>query len=338
MRRTPAALGPCTALTVLACIHLACIGLACIHDDPPEPTTTTTGDSDGAPTTTAGECGGPGDCGNAIGLCQERTCVKGACGVADLPEGAEWPSTYGDCRIDLCDGKGGLMTVLGDDPPSQVHGDCQRYVCDAGDIVTIADASDVQDDGNDCTVDACDGATPVHTPLPQDTPCGPGGASYCHSDVVCRPCKQVTDACEDHGAEPHDNQETAQNLGQIDDNDASGGTVCGTLRGANDIDWFTFNGKDALGNYVDPFRSLVTQSGEGARLCVYLACSNQPTTLDCKGSSPATAPLGQPGCCDGGTVAPSLNCDGLDDGAKVWIRVDNPQKLACVPYQLDYHF
>ena len=96
--------------------------------------------------------------------------------------------------------------------------------------------------------------------------------------------------------------------------------------------------KDALGNYVDPFRSLVTQNGEGARLCVYIQCSNQPTNLDCKGATPSTAPLGQPGCCDGGTIAPSLDCSGLNDSAKIWIRLDNPQKLACVPYQLDYHF
>ena len=313
---------------------------ACIHDDPVDPSTTTstTGGSEGAPTTTAGECSDPSECSGPLAVCQQYTCIQGACGVADLPQGSEWPSAFGDCRIDLCDGKGGLMTVLGDDPPAQVYGDCQRYVCDNGDAVTITDESDIDNDGNDCTVDACDGALATHTPLPVHTACGPDGASFCHTDATCAPCKEVTAACEDYGPEPHDNQETALDLGQISDADLDGGTACGTLRGMNDIDWYTFNGKDALGNYVDPFRSLVTQSGEGARLCVYIQCSNQPTKLDCKGATPSTAPLGQPGCCDGGTVAPSLDCSGLNDSAKIWIRVDNPQKLACVPYQLDYHF
>lgn len=309
---------------------------ACIHDDPVDPSTTSSGTGDGDPT--AGECGDPGDCDDPILTCQRRTCTQGACGVEDLPMGSEWPSTFGDCRRDLCDGKGGLMTVVGDDPPQQVPGDCQRYVCDQGDIVTSVDESDREDDGNDCTVDTCDGATPVHTPLPMNAACGAGDASFCHSDVVCRPCKEVTAACEDYGPEPHDNQETAQNLGKISDADSAGGTACGTLRGANDIDWYTFSGDDAFGNYVDPFRSLVTQSGEGARLCVYVQCANEPTSLDCKGSTASVAPLGQKGCCDADVVAPSLNCDGLDDSAKVWIRVDNPAMLACIPYQLDYHF
>lgn len=309
---------------------------ACIHDDPPDPTTTTGGSSDGDPT--AGECSHPSECVNAIATCQQRTCIQGACGVENLPMGAEWPSTYGDCRLDLCDGNGGLMTVLGDDPPTQIPGDCQRFVCDAGNILTSVDESDIEDDGNDCTKDTCEAEMPVHTPLPVHSACGPTGASFCHTDAVCRPCQEVTAMCEDYGAEPHDNQETAQSLGKLSDDDADGGTACGTLRGANDIDWYTFGGDDAFGNFVDPFRSLVTQSGEGARLCVYIQCNNQPTSVNCKGSTPDVAPLGQSGCCDGDVVAPSLNCDGLDDSAKVWIRVDNPAKLACVPYQLDYHF
>lgn len=139
MRRSSATIGLLTALTAFACIH----------DDPVDPTTTT-GDSDtGVPTTTAGECGDPGDCSDPITTCQTRTCIGGACGTAYLPKGSEWPSTFGDCRIDLCDGADGLETVLGDDPPPQVIGDCQRYVCDSGNAVTIVDESDIDNSADE---------------------------------------------------------------------------------------------------------------------------------------------------------------------------------------------
>lgn len=330
MRGTTAAIGIFTTALAGACLF---------HDDPTDPTTSTGstsgGTTDDIPTTGADQC--PNNC-PFPGPCRQITCTDGACGVADLPAGTVWPGTVGDCRQDVCDGKGGLQSELADDPPPQVPGDCQRYVCDAGDVVTMLDASDVPDDANDCTDDTCEGATPVNTPEPMHTACGPGLSQFCHTDAACRPCKQVTDACEDYGAEPHDNQETALNLGTISDNDGDGSFACGTIKGANDVDWFTFAGDDAFLNYVDPVRSLVAQNGGGGRVCVYLQCNSGGTSINCGSATDDIAPLGQKGCCSASSVAPKLNCGGLDDSARIWIRVDTPQNLACVPYQLDYHF
>ena len=39
-----------------------------------------------------------------------------------------------------------------------------------------------------------------------------------------------------------------------------------------------------------------------------------------------------------GSVAAKLDCGGFDDGTQIWFRVDSPGGLACVPYQVDYHF
>ncbi|HEY8376857.1 MAG TPA: hypothetical protein VIK91_10225, partial [Nannocystis sp.] len=248
------------------------------------------------------------------------------------------PDDHGNCRRSVCDGAGGVMTVFADDPPPQTPGDCRRIVCQDGDPVVELDEFDRPDDGNDCTDDTCEDGLPTHTPRPMHASCGPGGAYYCHASGECRPCKQVTDACEDNGPEPHDTQDTAYNLGVITDDDSDGSYVCGTLKGAYDVDWYTFGGDDAFLNYVDPYRSIVTQNGGGARVCVYIECNNGATDLDCDGAASDIAPLGQKGCCSTSVVTPKLNCSGLDDSARVWIRVDNAQGLDCVPYQLDYHF
>ncbi|MDC0719161.1 hypothetical protein [Nannocystis bainbridge] len=322
-----------------AIIILTALAGACLSDDPTGPVTDTAtsagSTTDVVPTTGAAVC--PDSC-PWPGLCQEVTCDGDVCGVAELPAGSVWPSASGDCQQNVCDGQGGLQTEIADDPPHQVKGDCRRFICDAGVAGVEPDPTDLPDDDNDCTDDTCEGDVPTHTPRAMHTACGPGLAQYCHTDGACRPCKQVTDACEDYGQEPHENQETAQNLGTISDDDKDGSFVCATIKGKNDVDWYTFAGDDAFLNYVDPVRSLVQQNGSGGRVCVYLQCNSGGTSINCSGATPDTAPLGQKGCCSTTSVAPKLDCDGLDDSAKIWIRVDTPDSLACVPYQLDYHF
>lgn len=318
-----------------------------LFDDPPDPTGTGTGTTVATgetmtPTTgygTAGECNVAEDCPPAAMECQGASCFGGACLYDYLPEGTPWPyDEYGDCYLEFCDGAGGVYSEPGDDPPLQKSGDCHRFMCDAGNIVSNIDDSDLPDDANDCTLDECMMGEASNTVVPEGSVCGELDNNYCHSDGQCHRCKEVTAMCEDFGGEPHEDQQTAFNLGAIDDNDANGSYVCGTLRGANDIDWYTFDGNDALGNKVDPVRSLVTQNGENGRVCVFFECAKGSTTVDCKAATPTMSPLGHKGCCAGATVAPKLNCGGLDDTTRVWIRVDNPNKLACVPYELDYHF
>lgn len=283
------------------------------------------------------ECLADADC-PAMGPCLEPFCHDGMCGYDGVPEGEAVDDAPGDCRQTVCDGAGGTKEVPFDDPPAQVSGDCKLTICANGQVEYAIADDDLPNDDNDCTVDSCMTGQPVFTAKPVHSPCGPMGTHFCHSDAACEPCKEVSDACEDFGAEPHETQLAAHSLGEITDADADGGYACGTIKGAADVDWYTFSGVDAFLNMVDPSRTLVAEA-DSARLCVYIQCDNGTDSIGCAApDTPDTAPLGQKGCCGYGTVSPSLNCKGLDDSAKVWIRVDNPDMLACVPYRLDFHF
>lgn len=58
---------------------------------------------------------------------------------------------------------------------AQTPGDCLRNVCDArGGVVAEPDDTDVPDDGEECTVDACAGGVPSHAPAANGTPCTQG--------------------------------------------------------------------------------------------------------------------------------------------------------------------
>ena len=207
---------------------------------------------------------------------------------------------------------------------------------DPGRVVYVAADDDLPEDALECTTDSCADGEPVFTPKPKGTFCGPMGAHYCHDDAICRRCKQLDDPCEDPGPEPNELQALAHDFGTIGDSDSAGGFVCGSVSGADDVDWYTFEGDDTIFGAVDPTRVI---DGKGtSRLCVYAECLKGTTSVSCAGgTTPDTAPGGQKGCCGSGEVKPKLECSGLDDAANVWIRVDQPEP-ACFPYELAYHF
>ncbi len=125
--------------------------LATVTGAPPsdaDPTALTTSTSN---TETTGETSPPGcrtvdDC--LVSACRRAVaCDVGECIVEDRPAGA----------------------VL----DAQVAGDCQRATCDEhGSVMQLPDPADLPDDEIACTLDACDGATPLHTP--QSEPCYTG--------------------------------------------------------------------------------------------------------------------------------------------------------------------
>ena len=86
--------------------------------------------------------------------------------------------------------------------PSQVDGDCAELVCDgAGRAKLIPLATDTPDDGDVCTLDACQGATPEHTPhaaLPcYSGPPGTEGKGICVAGVQhCDPTGNPVGDCE----------------------------------------------------------------------------------------------------------------------------------------------
>lgn len=311
------------------------------------------------------ECTDAGQCPPSASPCMEPACnADGMCTFNNLEDGTPLPDDPGNCVQKVCDGAGGMKDlpiddppadtpddcqaptcqdgaiklVPDDDPPADTPGDCKKTSCEAGEVVFVADDVDLPDDTIECTADTCDNGEPAFVPKPINTFCGEGGSMFCHSDTDCEVCKQVTDACEDEtNTEDNETQMTAHDLGDISDNDSTGGTLCPVLDGPDDVDWYTFTGDDVFPYVVDPTR--VVTADMNTRLCVYFACINGTTSVSCNGDEVAdTAPGGQKGCCGMGNVSPGLNCSGLDDAANVWLKVENVDMLACVGYQLDYHF
>jgi hypothetical protein len=313
----------------------------------PTPTTTSGDDGTAGATdpmttgTTGGEpaCAVDADCPQGAGVCQTGVCQAGQCVLVDLPAGTAIGDAPGDCRKDVCDGAGNLEQMPDDaDVAPDDFGDCKATVCVAGEPGFVADDLDLPNDDVECTADTCDQGTPKFTAKPVNSFCGAKGEKFCHDDLTCQDCKQVSEACEDEsGSEANETQLTAHGLGEITDADASGSFVCAVLDGADDVDWYTFKGNDAILNFVDPTREVISEQNH--RICVYITCDNGPPQIGCGGDETEdTAPMGQPGCCGVGNVSPSLNCKGTDDSATIWVKVENVDELACVPYELKYHF
>lgn len=298
--------------------------------------------------------------------CARAACGDdGACGFAPLAAETPLPDDPGNCLRSECDGDGAARVVPfddppndtpddclvptckdgavkqipADDPPSDTPGDCKATTCDAGEVTFVEDDFDLPDDAVECTQDTCNDGVPAFVPKPANSFCGPNGASFCHDDTSCRFCKQVSEACEDEtNTEVNDTQQTAHDFGTISDADSAGDSICPVLKGADDVDWYHYKGDDKFPNIVDPTR--VVTSDLNARLCVYFACEGGANTfVGCNADEVAdVAPGGQKGCCGVGNVSPTLDCPGTDDAADVWIKVENVDMLACVPYQFDYHF
>jgi hypothetical protein len=260
------------------------------------------------------ECVVPEDCAVA-NECSTPTCTDGICGITFVPSG----------------------TVVGNEP----LGDCKQAICDgAGKKSFIANDMDLPDDKVECTTDTCDAGVPVHTAKAMNSFCGPNGAHFCHADTDCKPCKELSAACEEVGPGEPGNamQLTAHNFGTISDADSAGKDVCAVLSSPSDVDWYTYSGVDNAFSVVDPSRKVDAEAK--TRLCVYLACTAGTTTFSCPaGSVPDTAPLGQQGCCSNLAISLSFDCNGVtDDDANVWLKVENPDQLACVPYLLSFHY
>ena len=95
------------------------------------------------------------------------------------------------CRIAVaCEGGMCILEVPIDGTPlaEQAPGDCAEIVCDgAGSTRLVQVTTDTEDDGDACTLDACDGTTPTHT-VQAAVPCYAGkpeteGVGNCRAGV-----------------------------------------------------------------------------------------------------------------------------------------------------------
>jgi cysteine-rich repeat protein len=100
--------------------------------------------------------------------CLLRSCVAGLCGFTPVPSGTPIPTQIpGDCATAVCDGNGGEALV--------------------------PDDTDVLDDSNACTADACSLGMPVNTPVPAGTACAQGGGKVCDGQISCVECLVAAD-------------------------------------------------------------------------------------------------------------------------------------------------
>jgi hypothetical protein len=129
-------------------------------------------------------CSGSGDCVQCViastcpgqdDECKKRSCTAGSCGFSFTPSGT---------AVSL-----------------QTPGDCHKSVCDgAGNVTQTADDTDVQQDGNQCTTDTCNGGQIVHAPLASGTDCGApkkcDGAGNCAGCLSAAECPGMDNECQ----------------------------------------------------------------------------------------------------------------------------------------------
>lgn len=142
-------------------------------------------------------------------VCCETAFLVGYCATA-CPADCLHPDAGADsgvmCAVDSdCDevapspecGRGrcvdGACKLIIEEGPlsSQLYGDCKRRECDkGGNVVEIEDTSDFYHDGNECTIDYCDGSQPINSLIPNAVPCPLSGEGYCYEGA----CVQCVDS------------------------------------------------------------------------------------------------------------------------------------------------
>jgi hypothetical protein len=182
------------------------------------------------------------------------------------------------------------------------------------------------------------GAGVTTTTTGETTTSGSTTSSTSSSTTTTTTTTTTTPTCMDTGAEPNETESTAVNLGTIDDCDNSGESFSGVLNGPNDVDWYRYSGKDVFPCVVDPARTVTFMMP--ARICKFVQCEagGTPSFTCPNNTTGATSPDQRPGCCGSQGFKMDIDCPGMNDHAAVYIRVDNPNGGACIPYKVDYHY
>ncbi len=129
-----------------------------------------------------GQCGGcttDAECSAGNTPCASAACsAQGLCDVMFKPNGTPLPAqdqTAEDCKVRVCDG--------------------------AGNTIDIADPNDPKNDGNECTADMCNGATPANSPKQVGAACNGtstcDGAGHCLG-VLADPCTANNECSSGH--------------------------------------------------------------------------------------------------------------------------------------------
>jgi len=162
---------------------------------------------------TCTDAAGPGEICDATDDCQSGlTCCDGVCN--ECCQSNDCTIHPNDCGSVSCDTGVCVTTYETDGTPTfvQTDGDCKKDVCNgAGLIVSISDDTDVFDDGNDCTANICTGGVVSNPALDAGVICAQNGGvvcdgagncvdclipSDCGTDTICRTWSCVQGACE----------------------------------------------------------------------------------------------------------------------------------------------
>lgn len=192
------------------------------------------------------ECYLPADCLGTDGVCSWRTCVEGGCGYHFEPAGTALEGQVaGDCLVAACDGGGGVVQLddLGD-VPDDTPGDCLAWSY-AKNLAAMPDDDDVENDGLECTADACSAGAPVHDAAAPGSVCSagicdPAGACVAQIPVQCQTPAGTYTSC--NGTAKAFTLHVLEPVFFVCGNDGSGvgycapGSACRVYHGANTYD------------------------------------------------------------------------------------------------------
>lgn len=147
-------------------------------------------------TTDACSMGVPSNTPNMGAACATGVCsAAGTCVMCNIPD--DCPGTDTECAMRSCTANVCGTDFVGAGVPTsmQTAGDCRVNQCDGAGMTTSAnDDTDLPDDMNDCTGDACMAGVPSHPPLAAGTMCGGAGSvSVCNGMGGCVGCVTAMD-------------------------------------------------------------------------------------------------------------------------------------------------
>jgi hypothetical protein len=282
-------------------------------------------------------CGLAGACSLAVGLDDITIAGKGGSGgsgtiacksQADCDD-------HNPCTVDACGADGTCAsTPLGEGKqPAQTAGDCKTVTCDHGAPTEQADPTDVPDDHEDCTVDACDGTAPSHTPKPDGTLCEKAGSGGSCVNGTCTVNCTMDSQCPDPG--PCSTATCDTTLGVCVEHPLADGTL-------------TPNAVDPVGDChthvcvtgvevvkVDDTDLPKTATDCDVEVCTNGVASNPPRPLD---AACSTYLGNQSGFCDGAMPSPSCvqcvldtECPGVTDDCQHPVCVASACTTAFTP-------
>ncbi|MFO0660896.1 MAG: proprotein convertase P-domain-containing protein [Polyangiaceae bacterium] len=125
---------------------------------------------------------------------QNGTVCDGSGSCVQCVNASTCPAAPNECQTAVCtNGTCGFDNVaVGTLTAGQTSGDCKKVQCDGnGNIQTVNDDTDVNNDNNACTVDTCNAGAPVHTPASAGVSCGTN--QVCNASGSCVGCNVATD-------------------------------------------------------------------------------------------------------------------------------------------------